>query len=185
MAAVPVSVTVGMAVPIGVSIAVTMSIPVSVSVSRFSEAERREALMRTPVGPATLQQDRQIDVQGSGNAFQRAETRQDPAVLDAGDIGARQVRRRSQLFLGQAAETPPVADAGGNVGMTLRLGNRRWRRWRHFKRMIATAAPMAGGFKLNQAAAVTANDWPGIPRDGGSDRWCWNGCNAHVCCDQR
>jgi hypothetical protein len=91
------------------------------------------------------------------------------------------VRRRRQLFLGQAPHSPPVADSGGDVGMTFRLDNRRRRRRLDFKRVVATAAPVVGGLELDQAAAVTANYGTGIRRYGGRDRGSWNGRNAYGC----
>jgi len=184
--AVPVSIAVGVsvAVSVGVPVAVRKTVTIAVPVGRFPKSERGKALVGTPVVTAAslaLQQDRQVDMQRNGNPLQRAETGQDATVLDTGDVGARQMRRRSQLFLGQAPEAPPTAHASGNVGMTLRFRDRgRWRRL-HFKRVVAATAPVAGGFKLNQAAAVTAKNRPGIPRDGGRDRWSWNGCNAYGC----
>src|ERR1035438_1557141 len=94
--------------------AVTIAIAVAVSIGPVAVVTVAVGASVT-VPPAAIEQRGQSHVQRSRHAFERAESGQDTAVLDAGDVSARQMRREGQLLLCETSLLAPSANSRGDL----------------------------------------------------------------------
>jgi len=147
---------------VAVSVAMSIAVPVAVSVAMAMESVAIAIAISIPVATqagmavaAAIEQRGQANVQGDRHAFQRTETRQNAPVLNARDIGSRQLRGKGELLLGKAAILSPGTHQRGDVAMGVALHHGfGWTRCSHHKRHQAAAATIMGGPKLDQSTTL-------------------------------
>ena len=118
----------------------------------------------TVIGVA--QQGGDVHLEGAGQPVERRERRHCLAVLDLGDIGARNIHARGELALREIAHMAQIADCGCDLKTAFgcgllgdkRDGRNRRRGLFNLKTLVAAAAKRVRCAELHQAAMVTAQD---------------------------
>ena len=132
-----------------------------------------------------------IDLEGAGEAIERGQGRHGLAVLDLGDVGARDVHARGELPLREVADVAEIAHGGGDLnafgarslrlicdGDGLNFGELRK------QRLPALAADVVGGAELYELAVLATKDLAFTSCD---DLWLgrgdgdWSHSSCHSC----
>ncbi len=129
-------------------------------------------------GGGVAQQGRDVDLKGFRETCERGQGRHGLAVLDLGDIGARDVHAASELTLRQVTNVAQIANRSSYLQTTIHLGLRRdqsqwsgsWFRDLNFEGFAAATAERAGGAELHQTTVVTTQNLTLFDR-------CHHGCH--------
>ena len=110
-----------------------------------------------------------VDLEGVGEALQRSQGGDGFAVLNLGDVGARNLHATGELALAKVARLSDLADLARNLQTSLsRRLNERLRGYRlrtqyhrllKIERLVASSAEGVAGAVLHQGAMFTAHDF--------------------------